>query len=93
MARRGGGPIANAFKFGLGAGVGFGLSHMIFLLVGMAFFFPGLIMLSKERKKPAQQKNTTNIYIAYALMAIGCVLGLGLGAGFLFTNALADFGE
>ena len=96
MVRRrmtGAGAIGNAFKVGLGAGFGFGLSQIVFLLLGMAFFLPGLIMLSKERKKAKGEKNSTNMYIAYALMAVGCVLGLGLGAGFLFTNALADFGE
>lgn len=90
---RGAGTIAEAFKFGLGAGFGFGLSHILFLLLGMAFFFPGLIMLAKERKKAAEEKDKKNIYTAYALMAIGCVLGLGMGAGFLFSNALTDFGE
>ncbi len=68
--------MSNAFKFGFGAGLGLTLVHILFLLLGMALFFPGLIMLSKERKKPEGEKETKNIYIAYALMVVGCVLGL-----------------
>ncbi len=91
MVRRGGGILSNSFKVGLGAGVGFGLSSILFLLVGMAFFVPGLIMLSKERKASPQEKNTTNLYIAYALMIIGSIIGLGLGASFIFENIFSDF--
>jgi hypothetical protein len=90
MSKRGGGAIGNAFKFGFGAASGFALVQVIFLLVGIAFFIPGLVMLSKEKKKPQDQKNQTNLIIAFILMGIGSVLGLGLGAGFLFSNILSE---
>lgn len=83
--------MGDAFKFGFGAGIGIALANIIFLLLGMAFFIPGLLMLAKERKKKEEEKNRKNLITAYALMAVGCVLGLGLGAGFLFSNILSEF--
>jgi len=91
MAKRGGGTIKDAFKFGFGAGFGISLAQILFLLVGMAFFIPGLVMLSKERKKPKNEKDTTSLIIAFVLMGIGSVVGLGLGAGVLFSSILEEF--
>jgi len=84
--------FSNNVWFGFAAGLGINLASLIFIFIGMALFIPGLILLSKEKKKPKEEKNQTNIYIAYGLMAVGCILGLGLGAGFLFTEILnSDF--
>lgn len=80
-----------SFKFGLGAGLGAGISTMIFILLGLAFFFPGLYLLSQERKKPKDKQNQGNLVGAYILMAIGVVLGMGMGAGFVFGSFMEDF--
>jgi hypothetical protein len=48
-------------------------------------------MLSKERKKPKNEKDTTSLIIAFVLMGIGSVVGLGLGAGVLFSSILEEF--
>lgn len=87
--------MANSFfeivKFGFGAGLGMILINMLFISIGLAFFIPGLMMLSAERKKPPEEKNNTKLYTAYALMVLGCIFGLGLGAGFLFSELMMDF--
>ena len=88
---KGSGWFMDAFKFGLGAGLGAGISTMLFILVGMAFFFPGLYLLSQERKKPKDKQNQSNLIGAYILMAIGVVFGMGMGLGFVATNFLEDF--
>jgi|LakMenE18May11ns_1017448.scaffolds.fasta_scaffold9958273_9 hypothetical protein len=80
-----------SFKFGLGAGLGAGISTMIFIILGLAFFFPGLYLLSQERKKPKDKQNQSNIIGAYILMGLGVVFGMGIGAGFLFSNFMEDF--
>jgi hypothetical protein len=85
------GLFQGAFKFGLGAGLGAGISTMVFILLGMAFFIPGVILLSSERKKPNEEKSEGKLIGAYVLMGLGAILGLGMGASFIFSNLLQDF--
>ncbi len=91
MAKKANGPITSAFKFGFGASLGFILSRVLFLLVGMALFIPGMIMYKNEKKKTQSQKSTTNVVIAFVLMGLGCVLGLGFGAGELLGSIASEF--
>lgn len=91
MAKKANGPIISAFKLGFGAGLGLLLANVLFILVGMALFVPGLIMYSKEKKKAEGEKSTTKVVFAFILMGVGCVIGLGLGAGVLFENIASEF--
>lgn len=85
-----GNSFTDFFKFGLGAGLGAGVSTMLFILVGLAFFIPGVVLLGNERKKPEKERDQTHMIGAYILMGIGVVVGLGIGASFLFSNILTD---
>lgn len=78
----------NFVKFGFGIGFGVHLSSIIFLLIGGALFILGIFLLSNERKK--KEKNNSLFITAYVLMFLGMVLGLGMGASFLFSNLLQD---
>ncbi len=91
MARKANGPIVSAFKLGFGAGLGLLLANVLFLLVGMALFVPGMLMYAKEKKKAQGDKDTTKVVFAFILMGLGCVIGLGLGAGILFDNIASEF--
>jgi hypothetical protein len=81
-------PFAGAFKFGLGAGLGAGISTMVFILLGMAFFIPGVVLLSSEKKKDKKDQNDGKIIGAYVLMVLGAIIGLGMGASFIFSNIM-----
>lgn len=85
-----GGAFKNAFTFGLGAGLGAGLSTMLFIFLGLLFFIPGVVLLSQERKKPKDQQSSSMVILAFVLMGIGCVVGLGTGAGFLFSSIMEE---
>jgi hypothetical protein len=78
------GLFANAFKIGAGIMT----AQILFLAIGMFFLIIGMSMLSKAKK------NSTSVIPAYAVMGLGVVLGLGLGAGMFFEklgNNLNDF--
>ena len=83
--------FGNAFRFGLGAGLGAGISTMLFIFLGLVFFIPGVILLSKERKKPKDKQSQSMLIGAYILMALGAIIGLGMGASFIFSNLMEEF--
>lgn len=89
MARfaRGGGQISNAFKMGIGAAAGFAVVNVGLLLLALAFLIPGAILLARERKKPDGERN---VGLPYALIAIGVLLGGGLGINFLLGGLTQD---
>jgi hypothetical protein len=64
----------------------------LYMFVGLLFFVPGVILLSKEKAKKKDARNGTMVILAYVLMLIGCVVGLGLGSGMIF-GSLMDGGE
>lgn len=74
--------IASGFGLGLGAG----LSMIIYIVIGLAFLIPGAILLGREKKKPKEQRNGALVVVAYVLIVLGVICGLGLGAGFLLSN-------
>ena len=71
---------------GFGVGLGAGLSMIIYVIIGLAFLIPGAILLGREKKKPADQRNGAMVVVAYVLIVLGVICGLGLGAGFLLSN-------
>lgn len=81
--------IKDSMKFGFGAALGAGLSTMIFIAIGLAFFIPGIYLLAEERKKTDQSQ--AKLVLAYILMALGAIIGLGMGASFIFSNLMEDF--
>lgn len=91
MPKKNNSPFANAFRFGLGAGLGAGISTMLFIFLGLVFFIPGVILLSRERKKKKDERSGALLISAYVLMALGCIVGLGMGASFLFSNVMEEF--
>lgn len=83
--------MKNYVKAGFGLGAGSMLASMIFVFIGMLFFFPGLVLLSNERKKPQEEQNKTNMKIAYVLMIIGAIFGMGMGFNFIASGIMEDF--
>jgi hypothetical protein len=81
----------SAFTFGLGASLGAAFITMLLIGLALLFFIPGLLMLSAERKKKKEDQDESKLIIAYVLMGIGVILGLGMGANFLFSNLMEDF--
>jgi hypothetical protein len=71
-------------KTGFGISIGMFLAQMIFVLVGMAFFIPGFILL----KKSSSDKNETSgsQIGGVVLMALGVIIMGGLGFGFLLDS-------
>jgi len=69
------------------AGTGGGLTAIAgFLLVGMAFGIPGLLIVQNEKKKPKDKQNSVLLIVGYILMIIGVALGLGFNAGGLIDQ-------
>jgi hypothetical protein len=77
--------LKTLIKTGFGLGIGVLAAQMIFLLVGLAFFIPGYIMISKEKKDTSSGSKIGGI----VLMGIGVVFMGGVGLGFL-VNGIDD---
>ncbi len=91
IVKRGSGIVKDSMKFGFGAALGAGLSSMIFIAIGLAFFIPGTYLLAQERKKSDKDQSQAKLVLAYILMGLGAIIGLGMGASFIFSNLLQDF--
>ena len=74
--------LRSLIKTGFGISIGFMLAHILFLLVGVAFFVPGYILYMKNKKSP----DSTNKIFSIILMAIGVIIMSGLGFGLLLNN-------
>ena len=72
----------NLVKTGFGLSIGIMLGHILFLLVGLAFFIPGYILYMKNKKSP----DSTNKIFSIILMGIGVVIMGGIGLGLLLDN-------
>lgn len=93
----------NAIKDGFSYSIGGTLWYFILILVSLAFFIPGLILVLQERKKEEINKdenieekdkeeiNKTKKIIGYILMGLGVVFGLGFGGFFLFSLIAEEF--
>jgi hypothetical protein len=61
------------------------------LVLGMAFGIPGLILVTRENKKPKSSRNQTLLILGFMLMALGVALGLGFNAGGLVEGIANQF--
>lgn len=50
------------------------------LLIGLAFGIPGLILVTRENKKPKSRRNMGLLVLGLILMALGVAFGLGFNA-------------
>ena len=76
--------IKSLARIGFGVGLGIMAAQIVFILLGVAFFLPGFIMYTKEKKNgnKASSAQITGI----VLMAIGVIIMGGLGFGLLIDN-------
>jgi len=85
------GKYANIFKESAAGGAGFLTAVSGALLLGMAFGIPGLILVTRENKKPKSQRDQTLLILGFILMALGVALGLGFNAGGLVNGITNQF--
>ena len=77
--------MKSLIKTGFGISIGFSLAQMLFILVGMAFFIPGFILL---KKSSSDKKETNSSQIGgLVLMVLGVAIMGGLGFGVLLDSA------
>lgn len=62
-----------------GAGGAFG-ALATSVLIGLAFGIPGLILVTRENKKPKSRRNMGLLVVGFILMALGVAFGLGFNA-------------
>jgi uncharacterized membrane protein YidH (DUF202 family) len=79
--------IKNYARMGFGLGLGVFASQVLFILLGMALFIPGLLLFNRTKKE--NDTSSTTYYGGIVLMVLGVVLMGGIGAGFLF-DALSN---
>jgi hypothetical protein len=86
-------PIMNYARVGFGFGIGWIGSFILMMLVAMIFFIPGFVLLQREqaKEKKGEEANGTIKVIAYILMVIGVILGLGFGGGVLLEELGGEF--
>ena len=68
---------------GFGLGLGVMAAQVVFLLIGLAFFLPGLVMVQKGKRE--NDKNAS-YYGGIALMVVGIALMGGFGIGALVDS-------
>jgi hypothetical protein len=78
------GSIMNSFKQGLGLGLGFHVSVIVFLLIGFLFFLPGYILFKGEQT--AGKKGSAKEITGIVLMAVGVIITGGFGFSFLIDG-------
>jgi hypothetical protein len=78
--------LKSLIKTGFGLGIGFGLSEIIFVLIGLAFFVPGYLMYTKSKSEKDTSGSST---MGIVLMVIGIAITGGLGFG-TFLDTLGD---
>lgn len=71
---------------GFALGLGVYAAIIVYMLIAVSFFIGGFVLLKTEQKKPKNNQNTGLIVLAYILMIIGCIVGLGFGAGEILSN-------
>ena len=77
--------LKQLIKTGFGLGLGVMAAQMLYMFVGLLLLLWGISLLKKARRRQG------SLAAAYFVMALGVVIGLGLGAGFLLENALNNF--
>ncbi len=81
--------LKSLVKTGFGLGLGLYLAQIVFLLIGMAIFFPGYLMLQNKQRS---NRPTSEKILPFILMAIGVVIMGGAGLG-LLADAAGDIFE
>jgi hypothetical protein len=86
-------PIMNYARVGFGLGLGWIGSLILMMFVAMIFFIPGFVLLQREqaKEKKGEEANMTIKVIAYILMILGVVLGLGFGGSELLGELGGEF--
>lgn len=79
-------------KYSFASGLGFMGSVVVYMFVGMLFLIPGIYLVMKEHKKPKEKRSTGMQILGVILIAIGCVIGLGMGSSFLGMG-ISDLAE
>jgi uncharacterized protein YneF (UPF0154 family) len=76
--------LKSLIKTGFGLGLGLYLAQIVFLLIGMAIFFPAYAMLQKKQRNnsPLSEK-----IFPILIMTIGVVIMGGAGFGLLMDSA------
>lgn len=82
--------MSTMIRTGFGLTVGGLLASMIFIVIAMAFFIPGFILVKKEQKKPKSERNGTTLVVGYVLMGLGMIIGVGFGSGTFFSSLSGD---
>lgn len=58
------------------------------ILAGLALIVAGMALLKHENRKP--KRNAAAVVLAYALLAIGVAIGLGVGSDVFLSNVQAE---
>lgn len=78
--------IRSYTKAGFGFGLGGMLSGVVFIAVAALLFVPGFIIVTKQNKKPKEERSTGMLVLGFVLMGIGMIVGLGFGATTFFSS-------
>jgi hypothetical protein len=78
------GSIMNSFKQGLGLGLGFNVSFIVFLSIGFLFFIPGYLLFKGEQN--SDNKTSAKKIGGIVLMGIGVIIMGGFGFNFLIEG-------
>lgn len=79
--------IKNYAKAGFGLGLGLMLAQILYLLLGLALFIPGLMLVKKGRDSNTKQiQSDTEYYGGMVMMGLGVVLMGGAGLYALLEN-------
>ena len=79
--------LRSLVKTGFGLGLGVMASQIVFIIIGAAFFIPGFILFTSQKKKT--DKNSTEQISGLVLMGIGVVIMGGIG----FSYFMEDLGS
>lgn len=89
MAKDNSDGFGTVVKYSFAASLGALGGVVVYLFVGMLFLVPGIYLVMRERKVAPSQRSKGMQVLGVILIAIGCVIGLGMGVGFL-GQGIAD---
>lgn len=84
-------PLMDYVRPAFGMGLGIYASFILYMLVAVAFFVPGFILVQKENAKKKEEQSAGVKVFGYVLMALGMVIGLGFGASTFFGELAGEF--
>lgn len=79
------GSLKSLVKTGFGLGLGLYSAQIVFVLLGLLFFLPGLYIL-KKNKNDKNSNASGSYYLGVGLMLVGVVLMGGIGFGAFLDN-------